>query len=211
VCLVVHRTGSKYPLVLEAPAIHPVDLFRIERDRAEPLEAFDVTRVSLATATKEGRPSVRYVLLKHIDRERGLSFFTHYDGRKGRELEENPYAALAVHYGSTGIQLRAEGTVTRMSESESDAYFASRPRESQLGAWASPQSRAIADRDELIARVSEAEARFPSLVPRPPSWGGYWLCPDRIEIWANGDARLHDRFCYTRTPDGAFEVVRLAP
>lgn len=188
-----------------------MDLFRIERDRAEPLESFDVTRVALATATADGRPSVRFVLLKLIDREKGLGFFTHYDGRKGRELAENPRAAIVVHYGSTGIQLRAEGTVTRMSGSESDAYFASRARESQLGAWASEQSHVIPSRAHLEARVREMAARFPREVPRPQEWGGYYLLPETIEIWSNGDARLHDRFLYTRRPDGGFDVERLAP
>lgn len=194
-----------------APDVHPVDLFRIERDRAEPLEPFDVTRVALATATREGRPSVRFVLLKHIDREKGLGFFTHYDGRKGEELSENPFGAIVVHYGATGIQLRAEGTVTRMSGSESDAYFAGRPRESQLGAWASEQSKPLASRAALIERVRAFDERFPGEIPRPAEWGGYWLVPDRVEIWSNGEARLHDRFLYSRDPKGGWDVVRLAP
>ncbi len=194
-----------------APDIHPVELFRTERERAEPLEDFDVTRVALATADAAGHPSVRFVLLKLVDRERGLGFFSHYEGRKGQELAKNPYASIAVHYGTTGIQLRADGTVTRMSGSESDAYFASRPRLSQLGAWASPQSEPIPDRAFLEARIVALDARFPHVVPRPEGWGGFWLEPSVVEYWSNGDARLHDRFRYVRNAQGGFDVTRLAP
>lgn len=169
----------------------------------------DATRVALATATREGRPSVRYVLVKEID-ARGVVFYTSYASRKGRELEANPFAALAFHWWETGVQVRLEGPIERVSAAESDAYFASRPRGSRIGAWASPQSAAIPDRAFLEARVREVEARFEDEVPRPDTWGGYRLVPERIELWQDRASRLHDRAFYERV-DGRWRCERLAP
>lgn len=169
----------------------------------------DATRVALATATRDGRPSVRYVLTKEID-ARGVVFYTSYESRKGRELDDNPFAALAFHWWETGIQVRLEGPVERVSAAESDAYFASRPRGSRIGAWASPQSTPIPHRAFLEARVQEIESRFSDEVPRPPSWGGYRLVPERIEIWQDRRSRLHDRALYHRV-DGQWRCERLAP
>lgn len=153
---------------------------------------------------------MRFVLVKEID-DRGLVFFTHYDSRKGRELTENPYAALAFHWSSQGEQVRARGAVSRVAEAESDAYFAARPRGSQLGAWASPQSQIIASRDVLEASVSELAVRFADgPIDRPTFWGGYRLVPEEIEFWHDRPDRLHDRVLYSRDASG-WRMTRLAP
>jgi pyridoxamine 5'-phosphate oxidase len=167
--------------------------------------------MALATATPDGTPSVRFVLLKGID-ARGVEFFTNYESRKGRELEANPRASLAVLWKPLQRQVRLEGTVERLTSAESDAYFASRSRGSQLGAWASDQSTAIPDREWLEARLAEAEARYPGEeIPRPPYWGGYRLNPVAIEFWEGRPNRLHDREAFTRGADGGWSARRLAP
>ena len=163
--------------------------------------------MALATAAADGRPSVRMVLLKQAD-EDGLVFFSHYSSRKGRELEENPQAALLFHWDALGRQVRIEGAVARVSEDESDAYFATRPLGARLSAIASPQSRVVESRAELEARVAElAAAGAPA---RPPWWGGFRLVPDAWEFWQHRDNRLHDRFRYRRE-GGAWIVERLGP
>jgi pyridoxamine 5'-phosphate oxidase len=166
--------------------------------------------MALATATPDGRPSVRMVLLKDAG-EQGFDFFTHYDSRKGGELAANPHAALLFHWQPLGRQVRVEGPVARIATEESEAYFVTRPLESRLAAWASPQSRPLESRDDLERRFAEAKERFPGTeVPRPPHWGGYRLEPDAYEFWQHGDDRLHDRVRYTR--DGAaWRRERLAP
>jgi pyridoxamine 5'-phosphate oxidase len=166
--------------------------------------------MALATATPEGVPSLRYVLLKAID-ARGLEFFTNYESRKGGELAANQAAAAALYWQPLHRQVRLEGRVEVLSAEESDAYFASRTRGSQLGAWASQQSREIPDRAWLEARVAEAEARFPDQVPRPPFWGGYRLLPDAVELWEGREDRLHDRARFTRAPGGGWHGQRLSP
>jgi pyridoxamine 5'-phosphate oxidase len=166
--------------------------------------------MALATATPEGVPSLRFVLLKSID-VRGLEFFTNYESRKGGELAANQAAAAALYWQPLHRQVRLEGRVEVLPAEESDAYFASRTRGSQLGAWASQQSREIPDRAWLEARVAEAEARFPGQVPRPPFWGGYRLVPDSVELWEGREDRLHDRARFTRAPDGGWHEVRLSP
>ncbi len=172
----------------------------LERRRAS--EPSDATAVTLATADAAGRPSARVVLLKDID-ARGFVFFTNQESRKGRELDANPYAALCAHWPAAAEQLRAEGRVERVSDAESDVYFATRPRGSQIGAWASDQSEPLESREALIERVREVEARFAGRdVPRPPHWGGYRLIPERIEIWRGQESRLHDRIVYAREGDG---------
>lgn len=166
--------------------------------------------MTLATATPDGVPSARMVLLKGLD-ERGLSFFTHRESRKGGELEANPRAALVLYWQPQGRQVRVEGRVERLPDAESAAYFASRPRGSRLAAWASPQSRPVADRGELERRYAEAEARFPGAdVPLPPSWGGYRVVPEAVEFWQHDDHRLHDRIRYARAGDG-WTRERLGP
>lgn len=166
--------------------------------------------MALATASPQGRPSVRIVLYKGIDRG-GICFFTNYESRKARELELNPRAALVFFWASLNRQVRLEGSVERLGPSESDAYFQTRARESQLGAWASPQSRPIADRQELDARFAEVEREYSGRrVPRPEFWGGYRLVPESVEFWVGQEHRLHDRYLYER--EGAsWRVARLAP
>jgi pyridoxamine 5'-phosphate oxidase len=167
--------------------------------------------VALATATPEGAPSVRMVLLKGFD-ERGLVFYSHYTSRKGRELETNPQAALLFHWSPLHRQVRVEGEVERVSEAESDAYFASRPRDAQVGALASRQSDPLGSRAELYERLAELEEDLAGgAVSRPPTWGGYRLVPAAWEFWQHRDSRLHDRFRYERDQSGAWHADRLFP
>jgi pyridoxamine 5'-phosphate oxidase len=191
-------------------ASDPLDQFR--GWFAEAAAAVDVPEaMALATATADAAPSVRMVLLKDVD-ERGLVFYSHYTSRKGRELETNPQAALLFHWSALGRQVRVEGRVERVSEEESDAYFATRPRGAQLGALASRQSRPLASREELDARLAELESELGGgSVPRPPSWGGFLLVPTAWEFWQHRGSRLHDRFRYERDPSGGWRVERLFP
>ena len=171
----------------------------------------DVTAMTLATADKQGRPSARAVLLKGVD-ERGFIFFTNYDSRKGHELAENPQAAVVFYWSELERQVCIAGDVSKLPESESEAYFRSRPRGSRLAAWASKQSGVIRDRAELEEEWKELEGRYAGQeVPRPPYWGGYVLRPTRVEFWQGRPNRLHDRFRYTRQPDGRWLIERLAP
>ena len=166
--------------------------------------------MALATATPDGRPSVRMVLLKQAD-ERGFAFHTNYESRKGSELAANPRAALLFHWRPLGRQVRVEGGVERVATAESEAYFATRAPASQLAAWASPQSRPLAGRAELEGLYAEAVARFESeTVPRPPHWGGFRVVPEAYEFWEHGDDRLHDRVRYERDGEG-WSRTRLAP
>ena len=171
----------------------------------------DVNAMSLATATPEARPFVRIVLLKGFD-ERGFVFFTNYESQKGKQLEANPYAALAFYWIEIDRQIRISGPVERTPREESEGYFHSRPVDSQLGAWASQQSRVIDARRILEARLAEAKERYSgATVPLPPHWGGYRLKPEMMEFWQGRPNRLHDRFRYTRQAEGAWSVDRLAP
>ena len=170
----------------------------------------DINAMTLATVGKDGKPSTRTVLLKTVD-ERGFIFFTNYDSRKGRELAENPHAALTFFWSDLERQVCVAGTVTKLPDAESEAYFKSRPRGSQLAAWASNQSEALPDRAELEAKWRELEMKFPNDIPLPPNWGGFILRPERVEFWQGRPSRLHDRFCYTRTPDNFWQLERLAP
>ena len=165
---------------------------------------------ALATATPDGRPSVRIVLVKRAD-ERGFGFHTNLESRKGGELAANPRAALLFHWRELGRQVRIEGAVERVSDAEADEYFRTRPVGSRLAAWASPQSRPLADRAELERWYREAEARFAGgEVPLPPHWGGFRVVPDVFEFWQHGEHRLHDRVRYDR--DGvAWRQTRLGP
>lgn len=166
--------------------------------------------MTLATATPEGRPSARVVLLRGID-ARGITFFTNRTSRKGDELRRNPRAAAVIHWWQLGRQVRIEGPVEETSDEESRAYWQTRPRGSQLAAWASRQSRTLTGRTELDAQVAEAERRFAGAdVPLPPFWGGYRVLPTSIEFWTHRDDRLHDRVRYVREPAG-WRVERLAP
>jgi pyridoxamine 5'-phosphate oxidase len=165
--------------------------------------------MTVATATPDGRPSARVVLLRGFD-ARGLVFYTNYDSRKGGELAANPWAAAVLYWSELDAQVRAEGPVERVDPAESDAYFAQRPYGHRIGAWASHQSAPVADRATLEAQVAAAEARFPADVPRPPDWGGYRIAPETMEFWRNRTDRVHDRVEYTRR-DGAWRIRRLSP
>ena len=193
-------------------SVNPDPIARFEEvfARASVSPPMDHTAMSLATSTPAGKPSVRIVLLHGLD-ARGFVFYTNYEGRKGTELEANPSAALCFYWPWLDEQVRVEGRVTRLSDAESDAYFASRPRGKQIGAWASMQSRPLASREALVDRVTEVETRYAGRdVPRPPFWGGYRIAPERIEFWRAGEYRLHDREVYTREGEG-WKVERLYP
>jgi pyridoxamine 5'-phosphate oxidase len=188
----------------------PIDQFRAWLADAEAEGIALPNAMALATADDEGRPNVRHVLLRGVD-DRGFTFFTNYDSRKGRELRANPHAALVFLWKELDRQVEVRGPVTRVADDESDAYFETRPREAQLGAWASHQSRVLAGRAELEARLAETDDRFPGEVPRPEHWGGFRVGATTIEFWQGRRHRLHDRFLYTRSGDEGWRVDRLSP
>lgn len=190
---------------------NPLKLFERWFDEAQHAGLVLPEAMTLATANREGRPSARMVLLKQFD-ERGFVFYTNYQSSKALELEANPLAALVFHWAPLETQVRIEGTVTRTSREESDAYFQTRPRESQIGALASPQSAVIANREVLERKVAELNDLYgDGPIARPESWGGYLLSPDRIEFWKGRVGRLHDRLLYELQPDGTWTIKRLAP
>lgn len=188
----------------------PLALFREWLDRAFAENLPEPNAMLVATAALDGKPSARVALLREMD-ERGLVFFTNYASRKGKELESNPFAALVFFWQPLHRQIRVEGRVERIAAAESDTYFDSRPRGSQLASAASPQSAVIPNRDVLEARVKELEARFPNRVLRPPHWGGYRVIPDVFEFWQGRENRMHDRLRYTRGVGDVWVMERLAP
>ena len=209
---------------LDYPESHPTQgLRRVDLDQ-DPIRQFgvwfteaaathipEVNAMSLATATLDGIPSVRIVLLKEFD-DRGFVFFTNYSSEKGHQLEANPRAALALYWVEVGRQIRIAGSVERTSREESNMYFHSRPRGSQLGAWVSHQSQVIDARRVLDAKFAAMTQRFSGQeIPRPPHWGGYRVRPEIMEFWQRRDDRLHDRFRYTRDTGETWRIERLAP
>jgi pyridoxamine 5'-phosphate oxidase len=189
----------------------PFARFREWMAEAEAQEPADANAMTVATATPDGRPSARVVLLKGVD-ERGFVFYTNLGSRKSAELAANPRVALLFHWKSLARQIRIEGVVEPVTDAEADAYFASRARISRLGAWASDQSRVLDDRLTLERRLAEYEAKYPGeAVPRPPHWSGYRVLPNRFEFWQNMPFRLHDRTTYTRDADGGWTAGKLFP
>jgi pyridoxamine 5'-phosphate oxidase len=188
----------------------PIEQFARWFSEANAAGVRDANAMSLATVSPDGRPSARIVLLKEFDTS-GFVFYTNYRSRKARELQDNPRICALFFWVELERQVRIEGTVSRVSAEQSDRYFAQRPLEARLGAWASPQSEVIADRAELEARLAEARARFPQAdPPRPPHWGGYRIAPASIEFWQGRASRLHDRLLYVRE-SGGWRRSRLAP
>lgn len=189
----------------------PIKQFAEWFSAAVAAEIRDPNAMSVATATADGKPSLRIVLLKGFD-DRGFVFFTNYASEKGQQLEENPRAALALWWVQLARQIRIDGTVEKTSRRESEEYFHSRPAGSQLGAWTSKQSEVIDARRVLEARLLEMTERFAgATIPLPAHWGGYRVHPEKIEFWQGRPNRLHDRFRYTRQPDGTWLIERLAP
>jgi pyridoxamine 5'-phosphate oxidase len=191
-------------------ALDPVVQFRTWFRDALAADLHEPNAMILATATADGKPSARTVLVKGYD-ERGFVFYTNFEGRKARELETNPQCALLFYWGELERQVRIEGRASRVSGEESDAYFMSRPRGSRLGAWASEQSRPVQGRSVLEERVRALEAEYEGReIPRPPFWGGYRVEPHTIEFWQGRENRLHDRLVYLRN-EGGWKIVRLQP
>jgi pyridoxamine 5'-phosphate oxidase len=190
---------------------NPLKLFKRWLDEARAAGIHLAEAMTLATATPRGKPSARLVLLKQAD-EDGFVFYTNYQSAKARELDANPQAALVFYWPQLERQVRVEGTVVRTSAAESDAYFKTRPRESQIGALASPQSEVVASREVLQERVDELEKLYAGReVDRPAHWGGYRLRAERIEFWKGRPGRLHDRILYEGEPNGSWSISRLAP
>lgn len=198
---------------LDKAGLNPNPFLQFEKWFRTALEAAlpEPTAMTLATAGKNGIPSARIVLLKGFD-EQGFVFYTNYESRKGRELAENPHAALVFHWPQLGWQVRISGPVSKVSRAESETYFRTRPLGSQLGAWASHQSQVIASRAVIEDRLQELTAKFlGTQIPLPPYWGGYRVAPDMLEFWQAGASRLHDRFRYSRSPAGEWTIDRLSP
>lgn len=191
-------------------AANPIDQFRAWFRDAEGVGFKHAEAMTLATATPDGKPSARVVLLRGFD-ERGFAFFTNYQSRKAAELADNPRAALVFYWDALDRQVRVEGRIEKVSAEESDAYFGTRPIGHQISAWASPQSQVVVSRELLEMRMQELEAQYGDQVPRPPHWGGYRLIPEMLEFWQGRISRLHDRLRYRKKADGSWVRERLAP
>ena len=207
----LRRSYERGELDEEHAAHDPLDQFRSWLDQAMNAKVPEPNAMTVATVGEHGRPSTRVVLIKAFD-ERGIVWYSNYESRKGCELARNPQAALQFHWVELERVVRIEGSVSRIDPAESDAYYATRPLASRIGAWASEQSRPLASRAALVARAAEFGLKFGLHPPRPPHWGGYRLAPDYWEFWQGRPSRLHDRLVYRRGPgDGTWTVRRLAP
>jgi pyridoxamine 5'-phosphate oxidase len=215
-CVIIALTAQPAPAAPPAPGAYAAavpDPLQLAREWLADAVAAGVPEpdaAALATAVPGGRPSVRFVLMRGID-DHGARFYTNYGSRKARELDANPVAALALWWPALQRQLRLEGPVERLTGAESDAYFASRGRGSQLGAWASRQGSVIEGRERLEARAAEFDSKFGDVVPRPQWWGGFRLRPEIVEFWEGRPNRLHDRKHFVREPDGGWRAERLSP
>jgi len=204
------KTGNIKAMFRKPPPDDPLEVFTSWLAEAEAGEPRDATAMTLATVGEDGMPAARMVLLKGVD-ARGFVFYTNLESRKGRQLLAHPKAALLFHWKSMNRQIRLEGEVESVTEAEADAYFASRPRDSRIGAWASAQSRPLAGRFELEKKVAEYALKYAvGEVPRPPYWSGFRLKPRQIEFWQDGTFRLHDRLVYYRDGD-SWRTERLYP
>jgi len=201
--------ANEQDLTLDWEFANPIEVFLQWLNEAEATEPNDPNAMALATATPLGAPSVRMVLLKRID-QLGFCFFTNSESQKGEQLAANPSAALCFHWKSLRRQVRIEGQVTELPPLEVDAYFHSRSRRSQLGAAVSRQSRPLPSREDLVEEVKRFGDRYPGEVPRPDSWRGYCVAPQRIEFWIDGPDRLHDRILFTAI-DSSWQRSRLYP
>ncbi len=206
----LRKSYEKAELNEQASHADPLNQFDQWLGEAIRAEVPEPNAMTVATVGSDLRPSTRVVLIKGYD-ERGIVWYTNYDSRKGRELAGNPYAALQFHWVELERVVRIEGVVEKTSAEESDAYFNSRPLDSRIGAWASPQSQVIESRSVLVANAAKYSAQFLLQPPRPPHWGGFRLVPDRWEFWQGRKSRLHDRLRYTRQDDGSWLRQRLAP
>jgi pyridoxamine 5'-phosphate oxidase len=205
----LRKSYERAELDESASAADPLDQFATWLQQALDAQLPEPNAMTLATVDADGRPSTRVVLIKGFD-ARGIVWYTNYESRKGRELASNPHAALQFHWVELERVVRIEGRVEKASEAESDAYFKTRPLDSRIGAWASPQSQVIASRAVLVANAAKYGAQFLLNPPRPPHWGGYRLDPDRFEFWQGRKSRLHDRLRY-RLEAGTWIRERLAP
>ncbi len=205
----LRKSYERAELNESASEASPIDQFSAWFQQAIDAQVPEPNAMTLATVGADGRPSTRVVLVKGFGAD-GLVWYTNFQSRKGRELEGHPYAALQFHWVELERVVRIEGKVQKVDDSEADAYFASRPLDSRIGAWASPQSQVIPSRAVLVANAARYAAQFMMSPPRPPHWGGFRLVPDRWEFWQGRKSRLHDRLCY-RQIDGSWLRERLAP
>ncbi len=190
---------------------NPFEQFKLWFDQALAARLPEPNAMTIATASLDGKPSARMVLLKDYD-ERGFVFYTNYDSQKGQHLRENPWGAIIFWWAELERQVRIEGRVEKVSEAESEAYFRSRPQGSQLGAWVSDQSQIIDSREVLEERLQQLKEKYENQeVPRPPHWGGFRVIPDKIEFWQGRPSRLHDRLLYQREENGTWTIQRLSP
>lgn len=208
----IRKNYARQALTEDAVSLKPVEQFKVWLEEAIQAEATEPTAMVLATVSADGKPSARVVLLKDVSSD-GFMFFTNYDSRKGRELAQHPFAALTFFWPALERQVRVEGKVVKAAPDVSEHYFHSRPKGSQIGAWASPQSSEIESRKQLKEADKELTERFKdtAVIPRPAHWGGYQLQPERLEFWQGRPNRLHDRIIYERQQGMSWKTKRLAP